>query len=687
MFRQSQLVATDWVIEMAERMTEQKDDLMPARPSLLLVDDHPENLLALEAVMADLNLDLVRCESGTEALRQVLNRDFALILLDIHMPDMSGFEVASMLRARKKTASIPIIFMTASTASELQMFQGYALGAVDYLWKPIVPGILRSKVMVFVELYLKSAEIHQQGQRLLELERLAHAQALQDERSRHQANLERILNAAGEGIFGVDDQGRFSFINPAGAQLLTQTPDALLGQPVHALLHPECSGDCRLLEALSAAERYHAVAEQFWRQDGQAFPVEYISSPIDGPGQGQVVTFQDVSERRSLESQLLQSQKMEAIGRLAGGVAHDFNNILTLIQGYGDLLLDKLSDQPEAASLLQIVLDAGDRAANLTKQLLLFSRRQLVQPKLIQPNAQIRQLEHLLRRLIGEDIQLQTQLDPELGTILIDPGHFDQVVMNLAVNARDAMPQGGLLSLRTSFVTLEAPYMSWHPEMNPGAYLMITISDTGFGMDKETLERIFEPFYTTKLEGQGTGLGLATVYSIVKQNNGHVLVYSEPNEGTVFKLYFPLRGQDVAPDSEPRPERARQGSNETILVVEDEPAVRRLICSVLEDSGYQVLAAINGREALERCQQEVLQLDLLLTDVIMPEMSGAELGQALSQLYPGLRIMYMSGYTDDLLSRYGLGDTNVNLLEKPFTPGNLLAKVHQSLAAPVSSGN
>ena len=657
-----------------------------SRPSVLLVDDHPENLIALEAVLADLDLELVACQSGQEALRCVLKQDFALILLDVHMPDMDGFEVASLVRKRKKSATIPIIFMTASTASDLQMFQGYALGAVDYLWKPIVPGVLRSKVMVFVELYQKSAEIRQQAERLLELERIAHAQALQAERNRHQEYLERILNAAGEGLFGVDTQGRITFINPAGAQLLGYEPAELLGVEAHSLFHPQQEQACQLEEcpiqqALSAGTSHHGLDERFWRRNDGAFPVEYISTPICENEQltGTVVTFQDISERRSLEAQLLQSQKMEAIGRLAGGVAHDFNNILTLIQGYGDLLLAMLGTESEEASLLQVVIDASERAATLTKQLLLFSRKQLVQPQVIDINAQIRRIEHLLRRLIGEDIQLQAQLDPEIGPILIDPGHFDQVVMNLAVNARDAMPQGGILSLRTTELSLETPYLNWHPDMQPGKYVMLTISDSGFGMDKETLERIFEPFYTTKTEGQGTGLGLATVYSIVKQNQGHILVYSEPKEGTVFKIYFPVSGAAAEPSA---PERVRTGSkgHEHLLVVEDDPAVRRLICGVLEENGYRILSAVNGRDALELCSSDQ-NLDLLLTDVIMPEMSGAELGQILGERYPALKILYMSGYTDDLLARHGLPESNVNLLEKPFTPSTLLAKIRDVLSS------
>lgn len=657
----------------------------PHRPSLLLVDDHIENLVALRAVLEDLELELVSCQSGQEALREVLRQDFALILLDVHMPDMDGFEVASLLRKRKKSAGIPIIFMTASTASELQMFQGYALGAVDYLWKPVVPGVLRSKVMVFVELYLKNLEVQQQAARLLELERQAHARALEDERLRSQAHLESILEAAGEGLFGLTAAGRFSFVNPAGATLLGYAPAELMGLDAHALLHPTgcAAGGCALRLALSQGLAHHGLTESFHRRDGSSFPVDYICTPMSDQGRitGFVVTFQDVSERRSLEAQLLQSQKMEAIGRLAGGVAHDFNNILTLIQGYGELLLEALRAQPEAQASLQVILDAGQRAATLTKQLLLFSRKQPVQPKLLDLNSQIQRLEQMLRRLIGEDVQLQTLLESGLPPTLLDPGHFDQVVMNLAVNARDAMPRGGILGLRTSTVILDTPYLSWHPEMQPGNYVMLTISDSGCGMNAETLERIFEPFYTTKTEGQGTGLGLATVYSIVKQNQGQIFVYSEPNEGTVFKLYFPANsGQAELPEPVEAPAQRVEG-HETLLVVEDDPDVRRLICNVLEDSGYRVIQAINGREALELCQNGRQPPDLLLTDVIMPEMSGAELGKLLGESYPALQVLYMSGYTNDLLARHGLAEADVNLLEKPFTPGRLLEKVRQMLAA------
>lgn len=657
-------------------------------PRLLLVDDRRENLLALEAVLGDLGLELVPCQSGEEALRQVLQRDFALILLDVNMPDMDGFEVASLLRQRQKSAGIPIIFLTAAGVSELQMFQGYALGAVDYLWKPLNPVVLRSKVMVFVELYRKTLEMQRQSERLLALERQAHARDIQAERLRSQAHLEQIFDAAGTGLFGIDAQGRFSFVNPAGAQMLGYRPDELLGLDAHNLLHADgCPvNGCALLLSRTQGLAHHGLTESFCRRDSSRFPVDYVCTPMTDAHRltGFVVTFQDLTERRSLEAQLLQSQKMEAIGRLAGGVAHDFNNLLTLIQGYGELLTAQLADRPEALAMLQVVLDAGRRAGSLTKQLLLFSRKQPLQPRPIDLNQQIYGLEPLLRRLLGEDIQLQFLLEEGLPSLLMDAGHCDQVVMNLAVNARDAMPAGGVLSLRTATVTLDTSYLSWHAELEPGDYVMLTFSDSGEGMDADTLSHLFEPFYTTK--GQGTGLGLATVYSIVRQHQGQIFVYSEPGKGSVFKLYFPVRALAPSPVSPPNETAQLElHGHETVLVVEDDADLRRLLVSVLAGHGYRVLQAINGHAALTLCRQQAQPPELLLTDVIMPEMSGPELTRQLagSGLYPA--VIYMSGYTDAVLARHGLSGSDVHLLEKPFTPRLLLEKVRTLLEVPVDA--
>jgi signal transduction histidine kinase/ActR/RegA family two-component response regulator len=379
------------------------------------------------------------------------------------------------------------------------------------------------------------------------------------------------------------------------------------------------------------------------------------------------------------EEQLRQSQKLEAIGQLAGGVAHDFNNLLTVITGYSDLALMRLGKDDPIRLNVEEIKKAGERAASLTRQLLAFSRKQVLQPKLLKLNAIVADVDKMLCRLIGEDIDLLTVLEPSLGQIKADPGQIEQVILNLAVNARDAMPQGGKLTIETSNVYLDNDYVRKHAPVRPGNYVMLAMSDTGTGMDTETQARMFEPFFTTKVQGKGTGLGLATVYGIVKQSEGSIWVYSEIGKGTSFKVYLP-RVDDVAPIAaapESLADLAR--GRETVLLTEDEEPVRRLTRVILEMNGYQVLEAAGGDEALSIYKQHQGRIDLIIADVVMPKMSGPELAQNLETLCPDIKVLYLSGYTDDAILRHGLLDREIAFLQKPFTAEALTRKVREVL--------
>lgn len=385
---------------------------------------------------------------------------------------------------------------------------------------------------------------------------------------------------------------------------------------------------------------------------------------------------------RESELQLIQSQKLEAIGQLAGGIAHDFNNLLTIITGYSDLTLRGFSANDPGKAKVQEIKAAALRAAALTRQLLAFSRKQALQPKVLDLNTLITDVSKMLRRLIGEDVEFITLLRPEAGCVSADPGQIEQVLMNLVINARDAMPQGGKVIIETSNVELDKAYTNMHMEVNPGKYVMLSISDTGTGMNKETQNRIFEPFFTTKEIGRGTGLGLATVYGIIKQSGGNIWVYSEVGNGTTFKIYLPLVEEEAeARDFVDKSEVVLRGT-ERILLVEDEPMLRKLACSILEESGYKVLEAGNGVEALDLCDRYGGQLDLLLTDVVMPLMSGRKLVEKLTATYPQIRVLFMSGYTDDAVIHHGLLEHRMPFLEKPFAPNDLLKKVREILDAP-----
>jgi two-component system, cell cycle sensor histidine kinase and response regulator CckA len=427
-----------------------------------------------------------------------------------------------------------------------------------------------------------------------------------------------------------------------------------------------------------------------YRKDGSEYWVELNIVPVadtQGHFTHMISVQREVTERRQLEEQLRQSQKMDAVGQLAGGVAHDFNNILVVITGYSELLLERHleANHPWRREIEQIQ-KAGERAAALTRQLLAFSRKQIFQLEVHNLNEIVTDIETMLRRLIGEDIGLTTVLDPALATVKADRGQIEQVLLNLVVNARDAMPQGGKLTIETANAELDQAYALRHLDVKPGAYVMLAVSDTGIGMSAETQVRIFEPFFTTKEPGKGTGLGLATVYGIVKQSGGTLWVYSEPGHGTTFKIYLPQLRESI-PLAEPDKGRpaAPQGA-ETILLVEDEAMVRELICTVLTKQGYTVLEASDGSAALRLNERHPDAIHLLLTDVVMPHMSGRELAEFLGPLRPQMKILYMSGYTDDAIIRHGVLEPGVDLLQKPFTPVNLARKVREMLDSSSRSG-
>jgi hypothetical protein len=422
-----------------------------------------------------------------------------------------------------------------------------------------------------------------------------------------------------------------------------------------------------------------AVVRRHRTRAGRRIEVETVAQDIVYGGMNvQLVALVDVTMRRQLEEQLRQAQKMEAVGMLAGGVAHDFNNLLTIITGYSQLILNNLSpSDPNHHSAEQIV-KAGERAATLTRQLLAFSRRQVLQPKVVDLNKLVTGLGSMLRRLIGEDIDLRLEMRPELGQVNADPGQMEQVLMNLVVNARDAMPRGGTLTIETANVVLDETYASRHITVKPGPYTLLAVSDNGIGMDEATQARLFEPFFTTKGSGHGTGLGLSTVFGIVKQSNGSVEVYSVPGRGTSVKIYLPRIDQPAVLESEILGKAAAPGS-ETILVVEDDEMVRNLVRETLQREGYKVMDAPGPAEARRVSERNKTPIHLLITDVVMPKVSGRDLALDLCRRRPGMKVLYMSGYTDSAIVNSGILQKEVAFLQKPFTPATLAEKVREVL--------
>jgi PAS domain S-box-containing protein len=481
----------------------------------------------------------------------------------------------------------------------------------------------------------------------------------------------------------------FEYVSPAAETVAGYTPDEFYADPdlARRIVHPD---DRKLLAPLVRGEPPAGPVEfRSLRKDGSLVWTEHRLSPIRDAS-GRVVALEglvlDVTARKRAEEtlqqtqrQLLQAQKIEAVGRLAGGVAHDFNNLLNVITGYAEMLGRQLGADHPGRPRLDQILKAADRAATVTRQLLAFSRRQVLQPRVVDLNAAVADLEKTLLRLIGEDVELTTRLAPGLGSVKVDLSQLEQVIMNLAVNARDAMPRGGRLTIETAEVDFDVPYTLTHEPARPGPYVMLAVADTGIGMDAELRSHIFEPFFTTKPAGKGTGLGLATVYGIVKQSGGYVWVYSEPGQGTTFKIYLPR--------VDARPERAAAAAapvqlargDETVLLVEDQTDVRELAREALSELGYKVLVAAGVEEArnLEQACREPIHL--LLTDVVMPRASGRQIAEELLPRRPGLRVLYMSGYTSDIVAAHGVLEAGVHLLEKPFTMLALARKVREVL--------
>ncbi len=791
--------------------------------NILLVDDDPASLMALGEVLAPLQETVVQARSGHDALRELLERRFALILLDVRMPGLDGYELAALIRGHDAHRHTPIIFITGSERARLAEFEGYHAGAVDYLHKPVEPEALRAKVSAFVAMARWTQHLEEEvasSCRVQQLLHSAHAAAetqLAQERSmsgHREAFLRAVLESLTDAVVACDASGSSLLFNAAARRLhgagvqpmsidewasrlslyrsdgVTPLPTAEV--PLLRVLRGETIRDIELVVAppngsprwLLASgrsmvddskqtvgavvamhditERRNAEAalresqalfrdfmdhtsalafirdeagalqyanqayERFFGQsltelkgaaltallpaetadrirllynqvllDGQPMRVrETIPDPEGRPHLLEFSLFRiagptgewfvggvalDVSEQSLLEEQLRQSQKMEALGLLAGGIAHDFNNVLAVINGYSDLLLLQQDLGTTARSYVGELRKAGERAAGLTRQLLAMSRRQILNPRLLDLNGIIHEMSGMLRRLIGEDITIAITADPHPGMVRADPGQIEQVLLNLAVNARDAMPSGGRLTIETRTLQVDPGPVSQHPGLEPGSYVVLALSDTGHGMEPEVQQRIFEPFFTTKEAGRGTGLGLATVFGIVKQSGGHITVHSEPERGTSFSIYLPQVNDAENPGGKESRGVPCASSSASILVVEDDPQLRSLIVRMLHDCGHRVVPAESGADALSVLAARSGKVDLVLSDVVMPAMGGRELAEQIRRRWPTVKILFMSGHTDDEVMRRGVLTAEMDFISKPFQLAELTRSVQEVL--------
>ena len=502
---------------------------------------------------------------------------------------------------------------------------------------------------------------------------------------RSEASFRSLVEGAPHGIYRATTTGQFLQVNPALQRMLGyESAQELFKADLATQVFRNISDYQLMNESLANSNELKDVELEWKRANGEPILVRCSGHRVDakdgGPGYFEVFA-EDVTEKRTLERQLRMAQKMEAIGRLSGGIAHDFNNLLGVIIGYSGVLKKSLDNSQPTYEYAMEIEKAGKRAASLTRQLLAFSRQQVLTPSVLSLNSLVSEMEKMLPRLLGEDIDVSLSLEPELGNVKADQSQIEQVIMNLAVNARDAMPSGGKLQIQTANVELDQAYTRDHPGSKAGSYVMLAIADSGTGMSPETIAHIFEPFFTTKAVGEGTGLGLATVYGVVKQSNGYIWVDSTPGQGSTFQIYLP-RNVDIEVVSVAKPEvqtKDKPQGSEMILLVEDAEPLRKLAQAFLESNGFRVLSAPSGEAALETAAHHASPFDLLLTDVVMPGMNGRVLAEQLSMRQPGLKVLFMSGYTDSFIAGHGVLQKGTNLLHKPFTEEMFISKVREVL--------
>jgi PAS domain S-box-containing protein len=592
-------------------------------------------------------------------------------------------------------ALIPTLLLPDVAESRLALFGVAVMVSAWYGgWKP---GLAATAFALTVSAYFSLAGEHTPAQYHLAIARLslfffvallicwfnAALRAAQEGLRRSEMNFRSLVTNAPYGICRCDSAGQLLDVNPALLAMLGYSSSSELAGKHLGGLYADTQQWFELADHLRSAAPFNGLIVEWKRKDDTATVVRVSGRAVSDGDKGRTFELfaEDVTERRALEHQLQQSQKMEAVGRLAGGIAHDFNNLLMVISGYSEFLLDRLGPEPALRGPAQEIASAAVRATSLTRQLLAFSRKQMLAPKLLDLNGVVTENLKMLTRVIGEDIDLVMVPAAGLGTVRADAGQVEQVIMNLAVNARDAMPSGGKLTIETSNVSLDEEYARFHAPLRPGNYVMLAISDTGAGMDSETQSHIFEPFFTTK-GPKGTGLGLSTVYGIVKQSGGYIWVYSEPGKGTTFKIYLPRVAETIESPAQvaaPTESVATEPGTETILLVEDEANLRYLARQFLEKQGYRVIEAADGAVAMQIAVAHEGVLHLLLTDVIMPGMNGRELAQRISEIRPNVKVLYMSGYTENVIGRNGTLDAGVRLLQKPFTLRDLKSKVREVL--------
>ncbi len=633
---------------------------------VLIVDDSPlDTDLIVYELGSSFTLSFLRVDTAEQMLDALAASTWDIVISDYVMPTFSGLDAIALLRS--KGYSLPIIIVS-GVIGEHAAVETMRAGASDYIVKDnlvrLVPAVRRELEESIVRCQKKQAED--------ELRKLSHA-----------------VTQSPVSIIITDHNGIIEYVNPKFTQITGYSADEVVGKNPRILKSGEISDTeyRNLWETIASGREWHGEMINK-KKNGELFWEKVCISPIRN-SDGAITHFmgikEDISDYRQTErehrqamAQLRQAQKMEAIGQLAGGVAHDFNNLLTIINGYSTLLLHEMPAENPFRTEVEQILKAGERAADLTHQLLAFSRRQVLEPKVISINYLVRNLEKMLKRLIRENIVLETRLSDCLGVVKADPGQVEQILMNLLVNARDALEDGGVITIETANSFLDRAFVNGNPGAVEGSYVMLAVHDNGVGMAEETKRKIFEPFFTTKIQGKGTGLGLATVYGIVKQSGGYIQVVSELGQGASFRVYLPQVNSQADNEESCAAEEVSKGTG-TILVVEDEAGVLNLAVRTLSRRGYTVLQATSPSEASEIFDSNLHLIDLVLSDVIMPEKNGPALMREFREKRPDIKILFMSGYTDDTMLPQEITNERIAFINKPFTPDVLFGRVRDEL--------
>ncbi|MDD4118472.1 MAG: response regulator [Kiritimatiellae bacterium] len=687
------------------------------KPLILIVDDKEENRYLLRLLLEGAGLAVAEATHGGEGLTSARATRPDLVISDILMPVMDGFAFCREWKCDPGLRDIPFAFYTATYTDGRDRDFSLSIGADDFIVKPQEPEALVARIRELLDTASRPAAappppppppphpeqifLRQYNQALVRKLETKMEQLEQDilQRQKTEARLraseERFrsfVENANDIVFSLSPGGAFVYVSPNVEELLGYSVRELEGREFQSLVHPEDLPAClTALERVMAGDKQSGIEYRVRHRNGDwhwhmtnAAPVRNAEGQLIGLGIARDITGlkADAAERAVLQDQLVQLQKIESVGRLAGGVAHDFNNMLQVILGHVELAMERNAAGRSARDDLLEIRKAAERSSGLTRQLLAFARKQTVAPKILDLNDTIHGMLQMLRRLIGENIDLSWRPGRGLGPVRMDPSQIDQILANLCVNARDAVAGAGAIAIETTGESFTPEHCAAHPAHLPGDYIRLSVSDNGCGMDKEVLGKLFEPFFTTKPVGEGTGLGLSTVYGIVRQNHGFIDVASKPGQGTTFHVYLP-RHSEAPPQAAPAPARAPAGTaRETILLVEDDPAILAISRTMLERLAYRVIGARSPDAALQLARDHAGPIHLLMTDVVMPGMNGHDLAARLLDPHPHIKRLYMSGYTADVIAHHGILDDGIHFIQKPFTLAELEAKVRETLDDP-----